>query len=255
MRSLAIVAVAIGVLAGCADSDTMVAPDPNFSTAEASAASEIAPVRTYEVSIQNLTSGGQYFTPPLVAIHRGSEDFFTVGKAATFELQELAENGNVPLMAERLSASRHVSSFAVAGSGEGPDITLAPGEAVALSLTADPGSEFVSFASMLICTNDGFTGVDGAKLPKKVGDEIQLYAGAYDAGTEINTEDFADLVPPCQLLGGVSSEDAGTGASDPALAENGVIRAHEGIMDRSDLLSGVHGWADPIAMFTVRRIG
>ena len=76
-------------------------------------------------------------------------------------------------------------------------------KSVTVSLSADPGSNFVSFASMLICTNDGFTGVDGAKLPKRMGEEIEIYAGAYDAGTEINTENFADLVPPCQDLGGV----------------------------------------------------
>ena len=31
-----------------------------------------------------------------------------------------------------------------------------------------------------------------------------LDVNAYDAGTEMNTEDFADMVPPCQGLIGVS---------------------------------------------------
>ena len=255
MRSLAIVAVAFGALVGCADSDIMVAPDQDLSTTEASSAGGIALARSYEITIENLTSGGQHFTPPLVALHRGSDGLFTVGNAATFGLQQIAENGNLGPMVDRLGGSRHVSSFAVAVSGEGLEGPLAPGESITVELTADPGSQFVSFASMLICTNDGFTGVDGAKLPKKVGDEIRLYAGVYDAGTEINTEDFADIVPPCQVLGGVSTGEAGTGASDPALSEGGVIRVHEGIMDRSDLQSFVHGWNDPVAMFTVRRIG
>ena len=29
------------------------------------------------------------------------------------------------------------------------------------------GAQFFSFVSMLICTNDGFTGLDTIKLPKK----------------------------------------------------------------------------------------
>lgn len=255
MRSVAIIAVAFGALAGCADSDTMVAPEPDFGFSESPSAGQVALVRSYDITVQNLTNGGQHFTPPLIAVHRGAEGLFTVGKAASFGLQQIAENGNLGPMLGRFGESKHVSSFVVAASGEGLEGPLAPGEAVTVGLTADPGSEFVSFVSMLICTNDGFTGVDGAKLPKKVGDEIQLYLGAYDAGTEVNTEDFADLVPPCQVLGGVSSEDAGTGASDPALAEGGVVRSHEGIMDRSDLVSSIHGWTDPVAMLTVRRTG
>jgi hypothetical protein len=252
MRSLAIVAVALGVLTACDDSETMLAPQPDLATNEARSAEAAAALQTYDVTVENLTSGGQWFTPPLVAIHRGSEAFFTVGEPASYGIQQIAENGNLAPVLERLGMSRHVSSFTL---GEGAAGPLAPGEAVTVSLSADPGSNFVSFASMLICTNDGFTGVSGAKLPKKVGEEIHLYLGALDAGTEVNTEDFADIVPPCQILGGVSSDDSGTGASDPALAEGGVVHAHPGIMDRSDLVSGIHGWTDPIAMFTVRRTG
>ncbi len=253
MRSLTIVAVAFGALVGCTDSDTMLAPEQEFSTAEAPEAAVLGSGGSYDITVTNMTTlGGQWFTPPLVATHRKAEDFFTAGKPASDRLMGLAENGDVPSFAADLEASGHVSAVTVGFGAAGP---LAPGESVTVSLSADPGSNFVSFASMLICTNDGFTGVDGAKLPKEVGDEIQLYAGAYDAGTEINTEDFADLVPPCQDLGGVSSDDAGTGASDPALAEGGVIRAHEGIMERSDLLSDPHGWTGPVAMFTVRRTG
>jgi hypothetical protein len=254
MRSLALVA-ALGFLVGCADSDDMTAPEPVSTLLEARKAEQPTVTRTYEVTVENLTSGGQHFTPPLVAIHRGSADFFSVGKEASSGIQQIAENGNLGPMLEGLEASKHVSSYTIAVSGEGLEGPLAPGEAVTVSLTGGPGFEFVSFASMLICTNDGFTGVDALMLPRNAGEEVHIYAGAYDAGTEINTEDFADLVPPCQILGGVAGEDAGTGASDPALWEGGVVRAHEGIMDRSDLVSSVHGWADPVAMFSVRRVG
>jgi len=122
-------------------------------------------------------------------------------------------------------------------------------------ITADRGANRLSFATMLICTNDGFTGANGLKLPKRVGESVTVSTNAYDAGTELNTEDFADIVPPCQGLIGVSSGEAGTGASNPALAEDGVIHHHAGIAGGSDLLPNVHGWTDPVARITVTAIG
>jgi hypothetical protein len=256
MNKPVIFALGFFALAACDENDDMLAPDPDLAVSEARQASELAPTGMFDITIENLTTyGGQYFTPPLVAIHQNAEDFFTEGKPANTYIQGIAENGDVPAFAEYLMGSRHVSSYVVAGSGEGPDVTLAPEESVTVSLSADPGSNFISFASMLICTNDGFTGVDAAKLPNKVGEEIHLYAMAYDAGTEVNTEDFADLVPPCQALGGVSSDEVGTGASDPALAEGGVIRTHPGITGRDNLIPAIHGWEGAVAKFTVRRTG
>jgi hypothetical protein len=130
----------------------------------------------------------------------------------------------------------------------------APGASVTVPLTAEPDSRFVSFVSMLICTNDGFTGVSGAKLPEQLGDEIDLYLSAYDAGTEINTQDFSDLVPPCPVLSGVATDKMGGGMSDPALAEDGMVHLHPGILDGvGDLDLAIQGWNDPVAKLTVRR--
>jgi hypothetical protein len=252
MKSIAIFAVAFGALVGCADADTMVAPEPELATTAAAMAAGVRPAPSYDVTVRNLTSAGQWFTPPLVAIHRGAVKFFKEGKPASVGIQQIAENGNLTPMMDGLSESMDVSDFMIAPGGAGP---LAPGEAVTVSLSGGPGFNFVSLVSMLICTNDGFTGVSGRKLPKEVGGEATFYLGAYDAGTEMNTEDFTDLVPPCQVLGGVSSGDEGTGESNPALAEGGVVRHHGGIIGGNDLTPEAHGWTDPVAMVTVRRTG
>lgn len=103
-------------------------------------------------------------------------------------------------------------------------------------------------------SGNGFTGLDSAKLPEQVGDQLVYETDGYDAGTEINTEDFADMVPPCPPLTGVPSTDPGTGMSNPALAENGVIGLHPGVTGGVDLLVGLHGWTDPVARVTIRRI-
>jgi hypothetical protein len=107
---------------------------------------------------------------------------------------------------------------------------------------------------MLICTNDGFTGLDTVRLPQVVGETITLYSDAYDAGSEINTEDFADIVPPCPALTGVLSDDPGTGESNPALAENGVIRHHDGIQGIADLDPDIHGWENPVVVVEITRV-
>jgi Spondin_N len=214
---------------------------------------------TFEVTFTDLTSG-QPLTPAVAATHRGSDELFRVGDRASFGLKEIAENGNNAPMLSRLESDRDVSAFVEAPGG--PLVPAgSPGDAIfgqstTFTLTADGGARRLSLAAMLICTNDGFTGVNSLRLPKKIGDSATVETMGYDAGTEANTEDFADMVPPCQDLIGVTGE-AGTGQSDPALAQNDVIRHHTGITGRRDLDPAVHGWDvnAPVARITVTATG
>jgi hypothetical protein len=223
--------------------------------AVSSAAAE-GPVATYDVTIDNLTAG-QPLTPPVIASHRAATGMFTVGRPASFALKEIAENGNLAPMIAQVGADKHVSDSVAAAAPlvpAGLPGSAMFGDSVTLTVTASKGAKFVSFASMLICTNDGFTGVDSLRLPKDVGDAVVVRSAGYDAGTELNTEDFADIVPPCQALVGVSSGEPGTGSSNPALAEGGVIHHHPGIAGGADLVPTIHGWTDPVAEITVERV-
>ena len=196
---------------------------------------------TYNVTIENLTSG-QPFTPPVVAAHTSGMDVFEVGQAASAEVQAIAENGNNDPLVALLGGSAAVLDSA---SGTAP---VKPGESATITVEA-PSGTLLTVVFMLICTNDGFSGVDSMTLAASGSESVD--ANAYDAGTETNTEDFADIVPPCQDLIGVSSADAGTGETDPALAEGGVITAHQGIQGGTDLTVSDHGWTDPVARITV----
>ena len=86
---------------------------------------------------------------------------------------------------------------------------------------------------------------------RKVGDAGQWYAGAYDAGTEANTENLADIVPPC------SGFVTGTDMSNPNLATNGVVTPHAGIQGTGtgalNLDVATHGWSDPVAKIVITR--
>ena len=224
--------------------------------ATGSAALADAPVATYEVTITDLT-GGRPLTPPVVATHRAATGIFTVGHPASFALKEIAENGNLAPTIAQLESDKHVSDSAAAAAPlvpAGLPGSAMFGDSATLTVTASEGAKFLSFASMLICTHDGFTGVDSLRLPRNVGEVVTVESNGYDAGTELNTEDFADIVPPCQGLVGVSSGEPGTGTSNPALAEGGVIHHHAGIVG-ADLVPAVHGWSDPVAEITVERVG
>jgi hypothetical protein len=213
--------------------------------------------RTYEVTIE-LATGGQPLTPPLIATHEGDTDIFSVGQPASVGVQEIAENGNLAPLIAALEADPKVSHVVAAGAPLVPPESPMFGtfsDEVTLTIQAGPGARFLSFESMLICTNDGFTGIDRLRLPNQVGDSLSVATASYDAGTEINTEDFADIVPPCQALMGVSSGEPGTGMSDPALAEGGVIHHHPGIEGGADLTQEVHGWTDPVTLVTITRVG
>ena len=230
LRKLALAAAAVGAVA------TVLA----LAAVAASPAAGQQNV-TYNVTIENLTTG-QPFTPPVVVAHTSGFDVFEVGQEASDEVQAIAENGNNdPLVALLGGATAVLDSAA----GTAP---IMPGESATLTLQAPAGS-LLSVVFMLICTNDGFSGVASLTLPAS-GSESDN-ANAYDAGTENNTEDFADIVPPCQGLIGVTSDDAGTGDSNPALAEGGVIAAHSGIQGGTDLTVSDHGWTDPVARITV----
>ena len=205
----------------------------------------------YAVTVTNLTTG-QPFTPPLLATHSSRLRLWRYGRPASDEVQAIAENGNLAPMLEELGASRSVNHVVVA---EGPTIPpLLPGESTTTFIEGSRRARYFSSISMLICTNDGFTGLTRQRLPVRVGDERSWNVMAYDAGTEINTGDFADLVPPCAPLTGVDTDKMGTGMSNPALAENGRVQRHRGVRGAEDLIPALHGWHGPVARIEVKRI-
>lgn len=211
---------------------------------------------TYEVTITNLAPG-QPLTPPIVAIHRGSTGLFAIGGAASTGIREIAENGNGGPLLEWLDANRNVTAVHAADLplvGPGSPAAADFSDSVTFTIETSRDGRFLSWASMLICTNDGFTGVNRLKLPNAVGGSATAQTAGYDAGTEINTEAFANIVQGCQALSGLPLVD-GSDTSDSTLAEGGVIHHHAPIVGSADLDPAVHGWSGAVASITVTRIG
>ena len=215
--------------------------------------SEAAISSTYKVTVTNITPG-QPITPPLLVTHTKDIGLFDVGKEASNELAQLAENGNFEPLVEKLSSIDGVGHIVT---GEAPLVPANdPGNtglsySETFTIPADAGARYLSFASMLVCTNDGFAGIDTVWLPYN---KKTVYAKAFDARTETNTEDFANMVPPCQGAIGISSEEDGTGASDSSISEDGIVIPHPGITGGEDLIPEVHGWNGPVVKIEIERM-
>ena len=209
---------------------------------------------TYEIRFVNNTTG-QYFTPPNVALHSNDVDVFDLRSPASPGVQAVAENGLVPVLAAELAGAVDAAGEGVSGvlvrdgaDGQGP---LMPGATASGTFSTDERK--FSLVSMIVCTNDGFAGSDAKNLPRAVGETVTYDLRGYDAGTEINTENRADIVPApfCQDEPGVGTEE-----SNPSLAENGVVRVHRTLEGNGDIPASFD-WDnnENIAYVEIVRIG
>ena len=230
----------LSVLAGSLLALSVAAPLSAGTSAQSSAPAEA----TYSVTIKNSTTG-QWLTPPNFAAHDRSVRVFRSGARASAGVQAVAENGEVGVLAAELNAA--VDNAGKGVSGVGAMAPIPPGESATFMVTTD--EQRLSVVSMIICTNDGFTGIDSLRLPGQMGATRTVGLRGYDAGTEVNTELRADIVP-APFCG----EGEGSGVSDPMLAENGRIRNHSGITGVGDLPSSFD-WGNPVAQLTISRVG
>lgn len=199
----------------------------------------------YSVTIDNLTA--QPLSPPVAVTHQGNLSLFKVRAPASAELEAIAEEGNQAPMLDLLSNARQVTEVIDIGS------PLGPKQATTFRISASPGDR-LSMATMLICTNDGFTGLNRVRLPKR-GAEI-IWAAGYDAGTEYNTEHSADIADPCSALGPVSLSGDPNGNENDAVDTRppGQIQRHPNIQGVGDLIVGDHAWNESVAKITITPV-
>ncbi len=202
-------------------------------------------VGAFRVEIENLTDG-QYFTPPNWVFH-DTGYVFRRGRPASPGVQAVAENGGTDVLAAELTANFDEAGLGRSGLGPGGEAgPIAPGEVV--SFETDANFDRLSLVSMVVCTNDGFAGLNSTRVPRWVGDSRVFYVRAFDAGTEINTELRQDLVP-APFCG----EGEGSTESNPELAQNGVVTRHRTIRGVGDLDPSLD-WRGPVMRVTITRI-
>ncbi|MBX9701907.1 MAG: spondin domain-containing protein [Acetobacteraceae bacterium] len=186
------------------------------------------------ITVENTApANGSFLTPFWFAFHDGGFNQLDAGSSASPGVERLAEDGTLAtLRAEFLASGAGTAATAVFGAG-GPIAAGETGSAL-LVLDADASSSrFVSYASMVIPSNDAFVANDDA-MEHMVFDAAGNFLGTsftiagsevWDAGTEVNTEAPADTA-----FFGQTVTDTGT-------VEGGVITNHPGFIPGGPILS------------------
>ena len=201
---------------------------------------------SFDVTVSNLTNA-QPLSPAAVIAHQAGYSFFTVGSASTAGLEEMAEGGdNTALIAE----ANADAAVTVTGSGAGP-IGPAASETVTVDmLETDLPGLMLSVATMLVNTNDAFTGLNGMSVESMaVGDVVVVRSIAYDAGTEADTE--AALTIPGPAGGGEGFNAVRDDQADMVTMHAGVVSQDDGFA-ASDL-SEQHRFDNPVAQIRIER--
>lgn len=198
-----------------------------------------AGVQTYEVMIENLTpatgaGASQPFSPPVLVTHNRSLRMFRVGRFASPQLAQIAQDAVNGPMLELLKSSGKTGEV-VEGGG-----VILPGQVASYEIHANVAMRRLSLAFMLVNTNDGFSGLDAVRLPRH--GKVVYYLRAYDAGSEQNTELTSEIPGPC-----CGSPGVGTTTHER-------IAHHAGILGVGDLDPAVYGWPEPVAKLTITRI-
>ena len=190
--------------------------------------------RDYEVTITNITKN-QIFAPVLMATHKSQISLFTPGMPALPELATLAESGNPgPLQALLDGLPNLVLDTNHTGG------MLFPGDSITLEISGSSHYNRLSFAGMLVSTNDAFAGLNSMELPKR---SASFVVPAYDAGSELNDELCTHVPgPPCGDM--TDSGDAG----------EGFVYIGNGIRGNGDIDPAEFDWNNPVARVQVRRM-
>jgi hypothetical protein len=208
-----------------------------------------AATHRYRISLENLTTG-QVFSPGVAATHTKKASVWASNAAASEGIRLIAEDGLQAIAVAELTGAPgifDVVDIASPTNRIGGDAPLPNPQTFEITARADANQ--LSLAVMLICTNDGFTGLSGVTLPG--GFRPAVYnVGAWDAGTEQNNERFNQIVDACTEAGPVKHPPDGNGR----VATSGVILPHPNIQGVGDLSVALHGWSFPVARITAQRI-
>jgi hypothetical protein len=196
--------------------------------------------KTWSVTVANLTPSGpgapgsQPLSPPLFVVHSSQADVWSVGDIASHGVAAIAEDANNAPLESALPALPGVKTVFTGAGGPIPS-------GQSRTFTVETSGQFnrLSLVTMLVNTNDAFTGLDSLRLRGPGGTHMTI---AYDAGSEQNNELESHIPGPC--------------CNNPFVRdpEGALIRPHEGITGRGDLDPALYDWPEPAAQITIQRV-
>ncbi len=204
----------------------------------------------FSIRLTNLTHA-QPMSPVAVMLHRNGFNSFIDGETASRALEVLAEDGdNTEVLQEVQAATQHVAS----GSTASAISPRAISDAVTLNVpTADLADLRLSVVSMLVHTNDGFTGANAENISNMaVGASMTINGPTWDAGTENNTE-LATSLPGPDFSG------EGFNAVRDDIIDK--VRFHQGAVTNASVESGLptsdleerHRFLNPTSRIVITR--
>lgn len=197
---------------------------------------------SYDIELVNLTAN-QPLSPMAVILHDGDYSAWQQGVASGSGLEQLAEGGSPAILLDEAKADPAVHS-SLAGSG-----AIAPGASEIVTIGGPAKQSQLTVATMLVNTNDAFTGITGQNLSAlKVGQSVSLVVPAYDAGSEANDESAATVPGPA----------AGGEGYNAARNDRNFVTTHAGIVSADDglpssVLDESHRFQNPVAAITITR--
>ncbi len=206
------------------------------------AAADPGGTRTYRVTIENLTpatvpGGSQVLSPVLAVAHRQGFHLFRPGMAANQAVVDVAEDAVTATGVSMYSGDPDVGMVNAFGN------PIPPGQSGSFTFTTSKDDNELSLVTMLVNTNDGFTGLDAVHLTAA---SRTYEVMAYDAGAEMNDQLKTHIPGPC-------CGDTGRNGTP----EHGMIMPHPGIQAGvGDLSPADWGWPVnmPVARITVERV-
>jgi hypothetical protein len=232
-RSKAIIATTCLLLLSACGSDNNTVVEPPVPTPPVEPAEY-----SYSVTVTNLTYA-QPLSPLAVVLHNDSKMWMT-GEAASVSLEKLAESGD---------NSDFISGDEVLASNSGDGVVM-PGLAATVEVTTtDRNATFFTATTMLVNTNDAFTGLTGVDISSMAIDDVKSWnLNVYDSGTEANSEAMGTIPGPA---------DSGTGF-DEARNDVDFVAIHPGVVSQDDGLSNsvltqAHRFVNPAIKLSITR--
>ncbi|WP_254843495.1 spondin domain-containing protein [Shewanella sp. UCD-KL21] len=220
-------------LSGCSDNNNSPSPEPTPTPTPDTL------MQTYSITVTNLTAN-QPMSPIAIAAHSSDVMLWQAGETANIALEKIAEGGDASDVAA-------IEGIGVTASGAG---ILMPGMSETITITLDEADiANLSVATMLVNTNDAFTGLNSYDISMLAVDAMVNMKGmVYDAGTEANSEEKGTMPGPAD---GGEGFNAARDDVDFVHIHPGVLTMYDGLMD--SVLTPSHRFDNPAIAISISR--
>jgi hypothetical protein len=233
--SVSIIAASL-TLAACGGSSSNSTPTPSFE---------------FKVDVINLTNA-QPLSPPAIVAHNSGYKMFDEATRASVALEHLAESGSNSQIIEE------AESNTAAYDSEAATTPIGPGSSGSYTLVFKDSLDDakISIATMLVNTNDAFTGEKNLDISTlEVNASFSINGPVWDAGTEGNSETAETIPGPAgssvvdsnKLFDAERSSDL-----NYVVFHSGVVTADDGLT--TSALNEGHRFDQPASRITITRI-